>query len=310
MALSVNRLGKGVKVQDTIPKTVAVRLSTSTHTVNAVLVGLEHPLHLTAERIFTALFHTALQTAQAKGQPLTASQVTIHQPAEVLAAYVGVSIPTLYKYLHQLRTLGLVAHRGHVGSYYNLHRKTGTLFAVSLKPGHRAKVRYEDLRHQHRNLTEDIEGKRTAWTFLQSFKGQKAPTSGVKLDHLVAWAVNPGQFAKTPVSSDSKTPLDETVYSLELLSDTHPSKRGELVDRYAKALARGFLDSANVNFWRKLLWNAVKREHEGQSVFYQLQNALTRLMADVQEWAGLKKPGALLVHRLKQAGIWDALTSP
>lgn len=267
-------------------------------------------MHPTAERIFTTLHETAIGTLRAKGQPFSVSQATIHQPAEVLAAYVGVSIPTLYKYLHQLAALGLVAHRGHVGSYYNLHRKTGTLFAVSLRAGHRARVRYEDLSYQHRNLTEDIEQKHTAWAFLQAFKGQKAPRSGITQEHLFAWAVNPGQFSKKPVKSDSQTPLSDTVYSLELLSETHPSRRAEMVDRYAKALARGFLDSASLNFWRKLLWDSLKAEAQGQSALYQLQNALTRLQADVQEWTGLKKPGALLVHRLKQAGLWDALRYP
>lgn len=310
MALSVNASGRAYKVHDTIPKTVAVRLSTPAPSPATVLQGLEQPLHATAERIFITLHETAIGALRAKGQPVSVSQATIHQPAEVLAAYVGVSIPTLYKYLHHLAALGLVAHRGHTGSFYNLHRKTGTLFAVSLKPGHRAKVRYEDLSHQHRNLTEDIEQKHTAWAFLQAFKGQTKPKGRISQTHLLSWAVNPGQFSKSPVSSDPKTPLSDTVYSLELLSETHPSGRAKLIDSYAKALARGFLDSASLNFWRKLLWDSLKAEAQGQGALYQLQNALTRLQVDVQEWAGLRKPGALLIHRLKQAGLWDALRYP
>lgn len=310
MVLSVIASGRAYKVSNTIPKTVAVRLSTPILSPATVLQALERPLHPTAERIFTTLHETARGTLRAKGQPVSVSQATIHQPAEVLAAYIGVSIPTLYKYLHQLASMGLVAHRGHVGNFYNLHRKTGTLFAVALRPGHRARVRYEDLSYQHRNLTEDIEGKHTAWAFLQAFKGQTKPEGRISQENLIAWAVKPGQFTKTRQESDSKTPLTDTVYSLELLSETHPSRRAALVDSYAKALARGFLDAGSLNFWRKLLWDSLKAEARGQSALYQLQQALTRLQVDVNEWAGLRRPGGLLVHRLKEAGLWDALRYP
>ncbi len=222
-----------------------------------------------------------------------------------MAAALGLSKVTVYKHLKTLRQLGLIDSRGHTGSWFGLSRKTGTLFAVSLKPGHRARVRFDDLRHKHRDLQADTMGTRTAWAFLKTEQSHPKSKEACRTA-LKAWAVTPGTTSTTRLS-DRKPGLADTVYALETLTSTHKSRRGELIDRYALALARGFLDSSNLNFWRKLLWDTLKRDGEGLDTIYRLQCALTRLRADVDEWKDLKKPGALLVHRLKQCGLWDTL---
>lgn len=292
----------------TIPPVATVRLPLTVPTADAVLEGLEGPLHSTAERVFRTLHGIALATAQAKGQTLSVSQVVIHQPVELLALHLGMSRVTFYKHLGALRGAGLVVSRGHVSSYGGLARKDGTLFAVSLKPGHRARLRYDDLKHKWRDLAGDIaSGTRTAWSVLQGLQSKKPKDRVVSQAQLVAWAVNPGQIDKTPVTSDCKGDLQEYVYSLDLLSDTHPRRRAEQVNQYAQALAAGYGDSSNLNFWRWLLWRALDAEWRGIPALYQLQNALTRLRADVDEWQGLKRPGALLVARLRECSIWEHL---
>lgn len=291
-----------------IPVTVSVRLPVTQPTLNSVLDTLEQPLKPTAHRVFSVLFEVGLKALQSRGQTLTASQVVIHQPVEVLALHLGISRVTFYKHLADLQRLGLVASRGHTSSYANLSRKDGTLFAVALKPGHRARLRYEDLKHKWRDLNADIaSGTRTAWAFLQGLQSKSFKDRKVTQEHLVAWAVNPGQFDKNPVTSDCKGTTQEYVYSLEMLSDTHPKDRKSMVDTYAHALAAGFLDGHNINFWRKLLWQALRCEWQDIPALYQLQNALTRLQADRDEWQGLRSPAALLITRLKSLGLWDAL---
>jgi DNA-binding transcriptional ArsR family regulator len=294
-----------------IPPVATVRLPLIVPAADAVLNGLEAPLHSTAHRIYRTLHGIALATAQAKAQTLSVCQVVIHQPVELLALHLGISRVTFYKHLATLKRLGLVASRGHVSSYGGLARKDGTLFAVSFKPGHRARFRYDDLKHKWRDLAGDIaSGTRTAWSVLQALQSKSSKDRVVSQAQLVAWAVNPGQIDKTPVTSDCKGGVQEYVYSLDLLADTHPRQRAETVNRYAQALAAGYSDSTNLNFWRWLLWRALDSECAGIPMLHRLQNALTRLQADVAEWQGLKKPGALLVARLRQCGIWDALTSP
>lgn len=306
--LSVSALGKGAQVVTHIPAVVNVRILPSQTNIQAVLDALEAPLHKTAEKVFTALFEVASRALRSRGQTPTVSQYVIHQPVELLALHLGMSRPTFYKHLASLQALGLVASRGHVSSYGGLARKDGTLFAVSFKPEHRARLRYEDLKHKWRDLSADIaSGTRTAWAFLQALQSKRPKDQSVQLDHLVNWAVNPGYTDKKPVKSDCKASTQEYVYSLDLLAEIHPKRRGEEVNRYAHALAAGYGDSSNLNFWRWLIWRALDAEYRGIPALYQLQNALTRLKADVEEWQGLKRPGALLVERLRACGVWDAL---
>lgn len=294
----------------TIPATVAVRLPTPTLTPNTVLASLQQPLQRQAEALYRVLHELAAHVLVTRGQERLPSQMTFHQSGELLAAHLGISRVTMYKHLATLHSLGLVASRGHVSSYGGLARKDGTLFAVAMKPGHRARLRYDDLRHKWRDLAADVaSGTRTAWAFLQRGVNSQSPQAKVRvgLENLKAWAVRPG-MTQPPLFSDCKGQVEEYVYSLNLLTDTHPRRRAEQVDRYAQALAAGYGDSSNLNFWRWVLWRAIEGDHRGEGTLYQLQNALTRLKADVVEWEGLKRPGALLVKRLRECGLWDALT--
>ena len=86
--------------------------------------------------------------------------------------------------------------------------------------------------------------------------------------------------------------------------DAHPKDRAEEVNRYAQALAAGYGDSTNLNFWRWLLWRALEAEYRGIPALYQLKNALTRLQVDIHEWSSLRSPGALLAARLKPKILW------
>lgn len=285
---------------------VTVKLTPNQPTLEAVLEPHNATLHPTAKQVFTLLFEVGLTTLQSKGQALTATQAVVHQPVEIICKALGISRVTFYRHLATLKGLGLVYSKAHTGNWFGLARKTGTLFAVTLKPHTRARISHEDYRHKWRDLEADTQREgRTAYSFLQTL--QSLPNSKEACrTALKAWAVNPGTTQK-PVTNDCKGNLADTVYSLEMLSQSHYSERPKLIDSFAQALARGFIDSHNLNFWRKLLWDALRRDMEGLGSLYKLTNALTRLMADVQEWQGLKAPGALLVHRLKECGLWDEL---
>lgn len=290
-----------------IPANPSVTVTHSTPTADAVLTGLNVSLPSTAMKLYRLLFDTARHALTMQGHTLMPNQFVIHQPVEVMARAVGVSRVTLYKHLKTLIGLGLIASRPHKGNWFGLTRNTGTLFAVSLKPGHTARLRWLDLKHKHRDLQADTMANKSAWKFLQGLPLQSLPkVESACSTALKAWAVMPGTTSTTRLS-DCKGGVADTVYALDLLPSTHKSRRAELIDRYALALATGFLDASNVNFWRKLLWDALKRDWEGLGTIHKLQSALTRLRADVDEWKQLERPGALLVHRLKQCGLWDDL---
>jgi DNA-binding transcriptional ArsR family regulator len=285
---------------------VTVTVTHSAPTPESVLSVLGVSLPSTAMKLYLLLHETALHALGSQGHTQTPNQFVIHQPVEVMAVALAVSRVTLYKHLKTLRQLGLIDSRGHTGSWFGLSRKTGTLFAVSLKPGHRARIRWDDLRYKHRDLQADTQsGTRTAWAFLKTEQSRPNRKERAK-QALKAWSVKPGHTDNV-VKHDCKGTLADTVYTLETLLTTHSSKRAEMVDRYAHALSHGFIDSTNLNFWRKLLWDTLKRDGEGLDTLYQLQCALTRLRADVAEVECLRSGGALLVSRLKACGLWDTL---
>jgi len=290
----------------------SVKVSQAGPNPESALSGLL--LHKTAQNIYRALHAVAIEVLQAREQVLSVNQVVIHQPVEVLAVYLEMSRVTFYKHLKALQKAGLVASKGHVSSYGNVSRQDGTLFAVSLKAGHEARLRRDDLKHSYRDLQGDIDsGCRTAWSFLQSLKaGLQSNTQEkrVKLENLVSWALTPGLVDQKPVTRDCEGKLADYVYSLGRLSHTHPGERAAMVDSYAHALAQGFLDGHNLNFWRKLLWQAIKCDFRDTGILQKLSSTLIRLMADVEEWQGLRSPGGLLVARLKYVGLWDELVCP
>ena len=89
----------------------------------------------------------ALAVKQARGH-VSASQLTVHQSAELLAQVLGMSDATLYRYLPKLREIGLIDYRGNKSSATfegeSCTRADGTLIAISLRPGTQAKLDIND----------------------------------------------------------------------------------------------------------------------------------------------------------------------
>ncbi len=294
-----------------------VKVLVTNPTAQSVLAGLQEPLGPTAAKLYTLLFDVALGASQSQGHPVLPSQQVIHQPVEIVAAALGLSKVTVYKHFKTLTHLGLIHARSHFGNWYGLTRSTGTLLAISLTRGHRARLRWDDLKHAHRDLQADTSSPepRTAWAFLKT--EQSLPKSQERckaaVEALKVWSRKPGN-TKNPVKDMTVNPENSDVrtviYSLSELSSTHKTKQAALLDSFARALARGFLDSENLDFWRKLLWDALRKDFEGVGTLHKLSNALLRLLSDRDEDAPWEKFGAVLVARLKSSGVWDEIRCP
>ena len=76
--------------------------------------------------------------------------------------------------------------------------------------------------------------------------------------------------------------------------------------RTGELLARALRDPGSVNLYRALLWGALRRKDRGEDRFEALWNALERVLTDLQEGFA-KKPGALLIARLRESGLWALL---
>ncbi len=302
-----------------IPATVTVHIPIQRPCIEDVLRPLERQLAPNAAQLHQLLHRLALDSLEARNLPYSVSQVVIHTSGELLAAHLGFSEVTLYKHLKTLNRLGLIHSKGHTSAFYNLARKDGTLIAVSLRAGVQARLRYWDLKAKYRDLTADSQsGTRTAWSILQAWKqggvkSQSPEHKKLSYTTLCAWTLkNPDQL-KPDTLFDSKPPdlgsVREYVYALPELLDVHQKDRGKMIERLGRVFATAFKDTTNLKFWCWLLWRCFEGDWRGEGSLYKLQNALTRLLTDVQEWGDLKRPGALLVARLKEAGVWDGLSA-
>jgi hypothetical protein len=272
----------------------------------------------TAKRLYTALVATAVDTAKGRGYSPGTSFVTLHLPLEVLADVCGIHRVTAWRNLKPLKELGLIDYRSHYGSLRGQTRITGTLFQVRLNPvaGSKARLSYDDLKHKWRDLDRDVKRKRTAYRQLRDTAQQsvEVSTSQIDISRLLAWTLPP-QPIKPPLKSspDSCTARQASLETLLDVKSCPKEERNSMVQLAAQALAQALSDRDGLNFYRRLLWQLLRRyDATGQDYTYQVFLAAQRAAVDAQEWGELRRPGALFVSRLKQAAPWwdEVMRSP
>jgi DNA-binding transcriptional ArsR family regulator len=254
--------------------------------------------------IFRALHTVAVEACEARGYSPQTSQVVIFCPAEQVARAVGISTATLYRALPELVEAGLVEARGHFTTLRGRTRADGTLWAVRLRPvgGCRARLSYGDLKAKYRDLGGDIEAGRTSWAILRESK--KVPSREVNLDLIRAWALPPSP-TKSPLPVDCRTAPRRSLESVLDAPHVERSERSRVVDLGAQALAAALRDRGGTGFYRKLLWQLLRRfDATGDAPFHTVYEQARRAAADSAEGFG-RRPGALFVSRLKRAGWWD-----
>ncbi len=250
-------------------------------------------------RLLELLHQVAVSTVTARAYPVSPSQVTIHQPQELMARALGCHVVTVWRWAQDLIGAGLIAARAHFTTSKGSTRADGTLYAVTLKAGHRAHLAHDDLTHSWRDLDGDRAAGRTAWKALQ---GSETRDRGAWLKALQSWAVAPGSVHDDPLLPDHCRPpgtLQDAAHALPLVATAHPDKRPALVGVIASTIARALSDQHSRRFWCGAIWNAWTAEVEGRAGLQVLAAQLARLDADVREWPTLKRPAALLVSRLR-----------
>ncbi|MGX9688687.1 hypothetical protein ACTQ9L_16305 [Deinococcus wulumuqiensis] len=254
-------------------------------------------------RLLKLLHQLAVDVAKVRGYSAAVSQVVIHQSQELQARALGVHRVTLWRWTQVLQERGHIEARAHKATTTHraaaVTRNDGTLYAVSLKAGHRARLRYDDLKHRYRDLEADRKAGNTAFQALQ----QSHPSTGREwVEVLRAWAVTPGNTTLNPVNSVDccigPNTVQDVVYTLPLLAEAHPTKRAGLVGIMAATLARALNDQHSRKWWCQVIWNAWTDEVEGRAGLQVLAAQLARLDVDRREWEGLKNPAALLTARL------------
>lgn len=242
--------------------------------------------------------------------PKNLSQVVAFAVNRALALALGVSEATLYRALAELEGRGLIRRRawkapavvrGRPGVY-----AAGAVYAVRLphRSG-RPRLEREDLTHPWRDLQGDIEGGRTAWRAVRECKDKSPKRDYEALELLLEFSLSPGA---------KQTALD--LHSLTgQLRGAKAKDRRLLVAEIALGLAKEFKDPGSVRFYAWVLWNALRAElygmREGALALVawavgRVREAMTAsLMSSRKE--GIRRPGALLAHLLKEQGLLPLL---
>ncbi len=249
-------------------------------------------------RLLELLYQVAVSAVRARAYGVAPNQVTVHQPQELIAKALGSSLKSVYNWTGDLIAAGLLSARAHYTSSRGATRIDGTLYAVSLKAGHRAHLAHDDLSFEWRDLDADRAAGNTAWKMLT---GSDPGDRGMWLRALQNWAAVPGLVSDPPLVPDPVNrpgTLRDAAHALPLIATAHPTKRPALIGVIASTIASALDDTHSRRFWCKALWKAWTAEVEGRAGLQVFGAQLARLEADRREWPGLRKPAALLVSRL------------
>jgi hypothetical protein len=272
-----------------------------TRIVTQNLVG---KLSSAALTLFRALHTVAVEALELRGYSPGTSEISLFCPVEAVALALGCHRATVYRALPELRAAGLVDVRGHFCTHRNRTRADGSVWAVRLRPvgGRRARVGYGDLKRSYRNLCGDVEAGRTVWAAMRQSKDN--PTNeGINLNHIRRWALPPTD--KTPVTSDCRTTARRSLEAVLDVQHVEKPERSAAVSLAAEALAAALRDRGGVMFYRRLLWQLLRRSDAGRGDhFHAVYLAAVRASVDAAEGFA-RCPGALLVSRLKGAPWWD-----
>ncbi len=284
-------------------------LETADNAVTAAAViaeRLPETLSKTAKTLYQVLVAASVETAKSKGYSPNITHMTMHAPLEQVARALGVSRVTVWRYLPELKALGLVDWRTHKGTCRGQVRNTGTVWQVRLTPtcGRAARLSYQDMKHKWRpNFDVEVRTGRTSYRVLKHTR--TANTNTFNLEKILVWTLN--RTYKTPVKGSSvckgsRKPELENV--LDVMS-TPKEDVNVAVRLGAEALASALNDAGSVSWYQKLLWGLLRhRALTGEDYSYQVYLAAQRARTDASEGFA-RRPGALLVSRLKRAPWWD-----
>ncbi len=257
--------------------------------------------------LFRALHTVAVEVAAARGYSPNVSEVSLFCPVEAVALALGVHRATVYRALPELRAAGLVDVRGHFTTYRGRTRADGAVWCVRLRPvgGRSARVGYDALKRQYRDLGGDVEAGRTVWCEMRQSK-DLPKRAAVDLELIKRWAL-PSQDLKSPLRSDCRIPAWRDLEAVLDVQHAPREARGAAVDLAAQALSAALRDRAGVGFYRRLLWQLLRRSDAGGGDhWHAVYLAAQRAAVDAAEGFA-RRPGAVFVSRLKRAGWWEAV---
>jgi hypothetical protein len=269
------------------------------------------------EHFHTQLVLYALVVALKKGYR-KACTITVHTVMELVGYCLGIkSSSTLYSYLHTLKNLGLIDFKGHVttvslegadGETYEANRCDGALLCIRLDGYKKAQLSRFDFQETPRDLQGDMKRGHTAYRLLKQFEESSTLEENKQdITPLVLWSLSPASLF-SPLKPDSSgfAGLLADHYPTGILDLAKSKDRNYDVNLTAHHLARCLGDTHSLGFYRRLLWQLLRAKDRGWDFFASVYHAVVRVMTDKRERFA-RRPGALLVARLKVSACWDEL---
>lgn len=182
----------------------------------------------------------------------------------------------------------------------------GTVFRVRLSPGRARPITREELAHPWRDLEADTRQGRTLRGVSQS-----KDLSEVKdrMEFLKQWALPPVGLTQTPSfdwDRDRTAPHITARNAYQDVKYCNRADRPAFVEKAGVILARLLKDPASPRLYWSLLWGALRGLDRGVDRFEALWSTLDRVRVDLEEGFA-RRPGALLVARLRESGLWAEL---
>jgi hypothetical protein len=188
------------------------------------------------------------------------------------------------------------------------------VWQVRLTPNHgsKCKLSYEELRHVWRpGFNDEVRRGAGSYQAVKAARGQrvtyKSKLQEIDLTLLLKHSVDSKKHLAPVDSLVRNTPKNAV---LEVLLDVTAARPGrdtvQHVDMAALALVSALGDSRSVNFYRRLVWGALRASQRGTDHFQTIYQMAIRARVDrVENFS--RRGGALFVSRLKQAGLYDEI---
>lgn len=259
-------------------------------------VSLSAGLSAGAARLFALLHAVAVRLAASRGYSSAVSQVVYSLPQSVVAAGLGYTDRHVRRLTAELEAAGLLAASPYASRVAGRSMWATVVWAVKLSTTRTApRIRADDWAHCWRDLAGDIKRKNTVLGKMSEL---------VKMPKVDMWgqlhrmAVT-GVFSISPVTDSFSSDIhisavSDAVSSLSLLADSPPSERRDLIHQLAGWLSEGLNDSHSFRWWCGLLWRCCGSWEQIGA----LQAQLSRLLADLVEWDGVRSPGAWFAARV------------
>jgi hypothetical protein len=290
----------------------------------AVIAGrLPQTLSGTTKLVYQTLLIPAVENARERGY-VNPSRVTFHCPGEIIAASLGISRMSLWRAVQVLKAEGLIdnrAHKANLACRGNKVRNTGSVWQVRLTPNHgsKAKLSYEEMKHSWRpNFNDEVRQGRGSHATVKAVQARhalarpsdvtyKSNPQDIDLDLLLRHSVDSKKHL-TPVDSSVRNMPKNAV--LECLLDVTAAKPGrdtvQRVDLAAHSLATALADAKSINWYRLLVWRALRASQGQVDHFQMVYNMAIRARVDLVENFS-RKGGAVFTSRLKQTDFWDEI---